>query len=230
MNCLTSRRLLLSAPRERTDAQREHIAGCTACSRLVDELAALESRLEDAASVPAPDALAERVLLTHRGRRAWRFAIAAGIVAVIGAAAAALPSLADFAATRNTTRVVGPTHPAVAAIALAMEERAELPQSGNEVEMTQELQRFGLKLKQPVYAYYVGKCSLSGSDCDLIAVSTQDASAKLILLSDYPANERVLVADRKMTALMEPVKTGAYIVVADTPAQARRIAKFIGQS
>jgi hypothetical protein len=214
---------LLTAPREQTREQREHLESCESCARLQRELDALEPQLEEAALVPVPDALAHRILHAQRGRRFWHFASAAFVALAVGISVLAVPAVSDLAPFRRQVDAVGPAHPAVAAISLVADERLELPQSGDAAEMAQELKRLGLTLKGDAYAYYAGKCRLADTECDLIVVSTPDAYANVVLLSAYSPDGRIVVEDREMTALVNPAGAGAYIVVARSPAVAKRI-------
>lgn len=230
MNCLMNRRLLLSSPRHPTREQLQHIESCARCARFQRELSTLDGELEETALVPVPDALAERVLLRQRDRRFWNFASAAFLVLAIGASLIAVPALSDFDAFGRGVDAVGPGHPAVAAITLVTDERLELPKSGDSVLMEDELKRLGIALKGDAYAYYAGKCQLSGTECDLIVVSTPDAYANVVLVPDYTAVKRIVVEDRQMVALVNPARSGSYIVVARSPQLAKRIDRVIRRS
>ena len=227
MNCLMSRRLLLTSPRVESPEQRQHIDECPSCARLLRELTALDSQLGDAALVSVPEALADRVLLRHRGTRFWHFASAAFLVLAIGASLVAVPALSELDLFGRGVDAVGPAHPAVAAITLVADEQLELPNSGNTVLMADELKRLGIALHGDAYAYYAGKCQLAGAPCDLIVVSTQDAYASVVLMPEYTAVKRFIVEDRQMTAVVNPAKSGTYIVVARSPQLARRIDRMI---
>jgi len=226
MNCLACRRLLLAAPREQTPAQREHIAECSTCERLIADLATLEQRLADAALVPVPDALPERVLFHGRNRGPWKYAAAASIVLVAGAMLG-LSALHEVISAPVRVSALSPAHPAVAAITMASNERLELPQSGDAARMETELKRVGLAFKDDAYAYYAGECTLPETKCDLILVSTPEAHAKLVLVPDYSIGERLVIDSGDKIALVSPAKTGTYIVVADTPTAAKHIESLI---
>lgn len=85
MNCLEARRELAADPGRPSDALRRHVADCDTCARALWREQGFDRRLREALSVPAPDELAERLLLTqttrHR-RRHWRpvMALAASLV------------------------------------------------------------------------------------------------------------------------------------------------------
>lgn len=85
MTCLEARRELAADPGRPSDALRRHVADCDACARALWREQGFDRRLRDALSVPVPDELAERLLLTQttRHRRRLRrpvMALAASLV------------------------------------------------------------------------------------------------------------------------------------------------------
>jgi hypothetical protein len=229
MNCLQSRRLLLAAPREISDEHRAHIAACDSCARLAHRLVDLERSIEDAALVPVPDALVHRVLLRQRGRPRWRYAVAAVVAlfsTMLGLVAGGIIDTPDF---RGTMQAVGPSHPAVVAISEVMDRPGEVDDAvPNGAYLDQGLRRLGLSLKPgAAVAYHVGTCRMEGvGECEHIVLRTPQARANVILVAHYPESERVLVADRRMVALMTPAGSGAYIVVADSAKAAKSVDKL----
>ena len=227
MNCLDCRRSLLSVPRERSAEQRAHLAQCDACSRLTAELTDLEWQLEDAALVPVPDGLAQRVLLAPHRRPVWPYAAAAVVLITAIGSVPLISGVLDNSLLAQPVATVGPSHPAVAAISLVVDDRAELAHAGDTAEMDQRLKELGLKLDSgKVHAYYAGRCQLPGAECDLIVLDAPDARANVVLVPGYPIADRVLVSDRRMTALVNPAKSGGYIVVADSPRVAKRMQRL----
>ena len=227
MNCLQSRRLLFATPREQSIEHRAHIQACDTCAKLAQRLPELERRIEDAVLVPIPDALTHRILLRRQGRRIWRYAAAAAlaIATVLGGLIAA-----DFVEAPGfpaTYQVVGPMHPAVAAIAEVMNDSVRLATTDNS-EMEAGLKDLGLALKQgQTSARYVGKCRIESSPaCEHIVLSTPDAYANVMLMPDYPLADRMLVSEGHLVALVNPAGKGSYIVVAKSPKMARRVSKL----
>jgi len=226
VNCLACRRMLLVSPREQSSEQLAHIAECEACARLLDELGDVDRQIERATLVPVPDGLAHRILLARRRKPLWGYSMAAAVALVTGISLM-LSGIFDRTLLLTPIQAVGPGHPAIAAISLVVDDRAELAQSGDTAEMDHRLKELGLKLKAGnVHAYYGGKCHLSGGECGLIVLDAPDARANVVLVPGYPIPEHVLVADRRMIALASPAKSGAYIVVADSPKIARRMQKL----
>jgi len=227
VNCLTSRRLLLAAPRERTEEQRAHIASCEGCARLADSLSELDRSIDEAARVPVPEALAHRVFFARHRRPIWRHVAVAAAGLVLTVSAFLATDALDGNPFSPQLQAVGPAHPAIAAISLVVEDRVELAQEGNTAEMHERLRELGLELKNgEVHAYYAGKCQLPGGECDLIVLDTPEARANVVLVPNYPIDARVLVSDRSKTALVNPARTGGYIVVADSPKVAKRMRRL----
>jgi hypothetical protein len=229
MNCLQSRRLLLASPRERSAEQQAHIAACDGCARLASRLGDLDRAVENAALVPIPDALAHRILLRRREPRFWQYAAAAAVAIFsigIGLVAA---DAADALGSPQTVQAVGPTHPAVIAIAEVVDESGAVdPSLRSDAHLEQGLRRLGLTLKPGAgIAHHVGACRIDGAaECEHIVLSTPDTHANVMLVPDYPLTDRVLVTDRRMVALVSPAGRGGYIVVADSAKAARSVEKL----
>ena len=227
MNCLQSRRLLLASPRERSAQHQEHIATCEGCGRLAHRLGDLDRSIEHAALVPIPDALTHRILLRRREPAVWKHAAAAAVgilsIAIVFTTMDVVDAASGFP---KTVEAVGPTHPAVAAIAEVVDDKGPDHAGRNDAHMEQGLRRLGLSLKPGVaVAHHVGACHIEGaSECEHIVLSTPEAHVNIMLVPDYPLTDRVLVTDRRMVALVSPVARGGYIVVGDS-AKAARIAE-----
>jgi hypothetical protein len=235
MNCLEVRRLLLAAPRERCASRRAHLLHCSECARLAHRLTSLERGLEDAALVPVPEALTARVLLGPRPRQSLRYAAAAVLAGLSLAMGLLASGLVEAPVLAQSVHAVGPTHPAVIAIAeVVADEIASAPVSPSDshTEMDESLKRMGLSLKEgEASARYIGKCRIEGTrECEHIVLSTPEAHANVMLVPDYPLQERVLVADRHMVALVSPAGAGGYIVIADSAKTAKRMEKLFVKS
>ena len=229
MNCLQARRLLLSSPRERSAEHQAHISTCERCATLGLRLGDLDRSIENAALVPVPDALTHRILLRHGEPSTWRYAVAAAVALLsigIGLVAADVVETPGFP---KTVQAVGPTHPAVIAIAEVVEESGSLDQTTrNDAHMEHGLKRLGLTLKPgAAVAHHIGACRIEGAaECEHIVLSTPEAYANVMLVPDYPLSDRVLVTDRRMVALVSPAARGGYIVVADSVKAAKSVDKL----
>ena len=233
MNCFEFRKLLLADPRARTPGQDRHLAECPACANVAREMENLEARVHDAMRVPVPEALAERVLLRQKTRvpalRVW--ALAASLVAAIGAGAYFYRTAGNAEEPMLVAATLGQNHPAVAAIAYVVDHEPQLlreGRSGDPAVMRSALVKLGLKLPaNGVTVRYLGKCPVPSGTGEHIVLETALGKVTLILVPDQPLGPRVTVADRQMTALASPVRSGGYILVADSPDHVKRIEKML---
>ncbi len=92
MDCLEFRRHLAATPRSSDPGMEAHRRGCPACRAAWEQAQSFENELLDALHVPAPEGLAERIVLAQatgrrqrigRGRRAL-LAIAASLLVAMG--------------------------------------------------------------------------------------------------------------------------------------------------
>jgi hypothetical protein len=161
--------------------------------------------------------------------------VAAAAIVAVGLSAAA-PQLWDEAVALRSAPVgaVGPTHPAVQAIDLVVEQQpafVDEPQGNDLIAMEEDLQRLGLKLKADVAKIdYAGKCYMPETECDHLVLETPEGRVSVVLVPDYPVGERAIVMDRSMTALVNPARAGAYIVVANSAKAAKRASRLFIES
>jgi anti-sigma factor RsiW len=92
-NCLEVRRVLGAEPRRRDSAILAHCKTCAACAAFMQEMLALDVRLDRALSIPVPDDLEARIVLDaslkHQRRPrpvAW-LALAASLLLAVGISA-----------------------------------------------------------------------------------------------------------------------------------------------
>lgn len=231
MNCLDTRRHLVAAPRERTKAQEAHLANCEDCARFAGELAALDRKINKALRLPVPEGLPARIALTRVYPKRSLYAIGAAAALLITASAGVL-TMGVFDANEPTlaAEVVGPTHPAVAAIAMVLDQEPTLLKERRSLApgmLEERLKPLGLSLKESgLSARYVGKCEIAGRECEHIVLVTPEGFVSVLLMAHERPSSRVLVVDRRMAALLSPAPTGAYIVVADSPKAVRRARKL----
>lgn len=230
MNCLECRRLLLVSPSARTDEQAIHNANCEECTRLAAELAALDRKILKATRLPIPEGLAERVVLAQSRPARWHVAAAAAAAILLISSATLLPVVFERDEPTVAADAVGPAHPALAAIAMVIDQepkRLKESHSMDPVLIEERLKRLGLVLKKhDISVQYVGTCEIAGQDCDHLVLVTPEGHVSVVLMAHEHASSRVLVADRRMAALLSPAPSGAYIVVAESPKAARRAQKL----
>jgi hypothetical protein len=214
MNCIDLRRDVLAQPLRLASEAQLHVRECAACRAFVERQRELEAELFEALNVPAPDGLADRVLVAHgiRRRRApWAWALAATVLLAA------------------TVAILG--RPAFSGRALASEAIAHVrdePQSFALVEthvpelLSRELavQGVGLavKLGQVTYATL---CPTSAGDAHHIVVSTAEGPVTLLLMpGDETHRRRTVVESGGMVAVAMPTARGSIAIIAPTRAQA----------
>jgi len=235
MTCFEFRRLILASPRERSAAQEQHKAACAACAALAREMDNFESRIHEAALVPMPEALAERVLLRgqverQRSRlRVWAFAATVMLALGLG-----LVLVRDETAPPDGVRsaaALGEAHPAVAAISYVIDEEPRLLAENrffDPAAMRQALADLGLNLPaENVAVRYLGKCPVPGGSGEHVVLTTPFGQVSLILVPDLPFGPRVLVWHRDRAALARAQRAGGYILVGDTVATVTQLEKLL---
>jgi hypothetical protein len=223
MNCFEFRRLILADPRRRTEERDEHIARCASCAALATEIDAFETAIHDAASVPVPEGLAERVLLRRTmspSARAGMWALAASVVVAVGIGAYIYVDSAPEVDNRIVSAsMLGERHPAVAAINYVRDHEPRLLRETPVLDTAvvyQVLAHLGLKIPASVAMRYLGNCPVPGGIGEHVVLETAFGHVTLILVANQPIAPRVIVADRKLTALAAPVRTGGYILLTDS--------------
>ena len=228
VNCLAVRRNLLAAPRERSAGSDAHLAECRECRRLAGDVIDLDNRIAEAALIAVPDALADRVLLGHRRQRRWpHVAAAASVLAAVTLGFAAAPVWKS--STPALVAAVGPSHPAVSAIAMVVEQQPAYLDEARSIDFAsieRALERLGLSLdKQGVRIDFAGRCYMPDTECDHLVLDTPDGRVSVILVPEYPVGPSARVAHRHMTAIVSPAGSGGYIVVAESAEAAQRVQK-----
>ena len=214
MNCIDFRREALAQPLRLAAAAGEHAAGCDSCGPFLERLREMDAELHQAMSVPVPDGLADRVLVSQgiRGRRRpWLWAIAAGVVLAFLVALLARPLI---------------TGRELAGEALA--HVAHEPQSFKLVSshapdlLPKELAQQGVRLARTVgEVTYATLCPMEAVKARHLVVRTAEGPVTLLLLPDDPVRRsRTLVERGGMTAISLPTARGSIAIVAPTRAQA----------
>jgi hypothetical protein len=214
MNCIDFRREALAQPLRLVTAASEHAARCDSCGPFLERLRELDAQLHQAMSVPAPDGLADRILVAQglRGRRRpWLWAIAASAVLALSVGMLARPllqgrelageALAHVAHEPQSFRLVT-AHP------------AEL--------LPNELAAQGLRLAKAVgEVTYATICPMDRGKARHLVVATAEGPVTLLLLAADPVKRgRSVVEGHGMTAISMPAGRGSIAIVARTRAQA----------
>ena len=233
MNCFEFRRLLLADPRMRTSEQERHLAGCAACASLAREMAEFEARVHEAMRVPVPEALADRVLLRHKIRapaaRAW--ALAASLVAALGVGIYFYRASVGEDGRVLTAAALGASHPAVTAIAHVLDDEPRMLMENRGVDpvvMRAAFMRLGLNVPaNGTRVLYIDKCPMTGGAGDHVVLQAPFGRVTLILVPEQSLGPRAVVAYRDRTAVVNPLRSGSYIVVGDSLDRVKRIEKML---
>lgn len=219
MTCLEFRREALADPRRLRPAAEAHRLGCPGCAEHLERLRRLDEDLREAARVPVPDGLADRVLLRHHldapGRRAW-MAKAAGL-----AAAAAVGGWLIHEGQSQAAR------PALAAIDHVLgEEPLELAvgRRGDERILARVLEAAGLTLGQARVFRYTGTCAVYGTYAHHVILHTPLGKATLLVFPDLEMNSPVVAEKNGAWARVVRAEIGSFAVVAPSSEQTHRIA------
>lgn len=208
MNCIQYRRSKLADARRSTPEALQHARGCPACMTFSRGADAFEQRLEAALLVPPPAGLAERVLRAHavRARRsAWRFALAATILLVLGVFARLfLVSDAGLAW-------------AVAEHVLAEPEVLAANQPVAPEQLALAFARVGGSVNGTLLdVRYHGRCNLAGGTGEHLVVDTPLGKATVILLPRASVVDTVRLARAGLITQIKPAGHGGYAISAQT--------------
>lgn len=207
MNCLDFRREALAQPLRLAIVARQHADECSECRAFLERQRSLDADLFDAMRVPAPDGLADRVLVAQgirRRPRAWGWALAASIVLAAGLVAFVAPELAGRALAGE-------------AIAHVKEE----PQSFTIAQMhapetlSTELAVQGVRLARALEVTYAQLCPMGEVRARHLVVSTDAGPVTLLLLpDDATRRNRAIREANGLTAISLPAARGSVAIVA----------------
>lgn len=215
------------------------MAQCAKCAALAREVENFEAKIHDAAMVPVPEALADRVLLRHKVREPARFggfgfgvwALAASLIIAIGAVIHLHRADIGDEERVATSAAVGEGHAAIAAISYVLDHEPQLLKenvSGDPAVMKSALMRLGLNLPaKGTTVRYLGKCPVPSGEGEHLVLQTPFGQVTLILVPEQSLGPRVVVAYRDRTAALSPLRSGSYIVVADSLQAVKQLERLL---
>lgn len=215
------------------------MAQCAACAALARKVEQFDAEIRGAVLVPVPEGLAERVLLRHKVRKPARFggfrlgvwALAASLIVALGAVIQLYRADTGDQERIATAAAVGEGHAAIAAISYVLDHEPQLLEanvSGDPAAMKSALARLGLNLPaEGTTVRYLGKCPVPRGDGEHLVLQTPFGRVTLILVPEQSLGPRVVVAYRDHTALVNPVRSGSYIVVADSLRNIKQLEKLL---
>lgn len=221
MNCLDFRREALAQPLRLVDAAQRHADECPGCRAFLERQRSIDADLFDAMRVPAPDGLADRVLVAQgirRRPRAWGWALAAGIVLAAGLVTFVAPELAGRALAGE-------------AIAHVTEE----PQSFRVAQrhapetLSTELAVQGVRLARAIgEVTYAQLCPMGDVKARHLVVSTAAGPVTLFLLpDDGTRRNRAIREANGLTAISLPAARGSLAIVAANRASALAVERLL---
>ena len=217
MICLDFRRDALAQPLRLGEEALAHARECQACRAFLERQRQLDAELFDVLSVPAPDGLADRILLAKGGKPAnrwWFVAMAATLVFAVGLVTFGAPFIAGNSLARE-------------AIAHVRDE----PQSFTSVSsqapdlLPSELAAQGLRLASAVgEVTYARFCPMASGSARHLVVRTAAGPVTLFLMpGDATSRRHAEVRADGMTAITMPAARGSIAIVAASRAGALAI-------
>jgi len=224
MNCLDFRRGALANPLQIGDEARLHVQECAGCREFLEKQHELDARLFEALQVPAPDGLADRILLsrsTRRARRNWLWSVAASLLLASG--------LAALLSSRGRDDALG--REAVAHVAHEPESFALVHEVPKEF-LGSALSDQGLKLLATVgHVTYSRLCPMNGRLARHLVIATAEGPVTMFLMPDDPiARSRAVTETGGMTALTRPARKGSVLIVARARAQALALERALADA
>jgi len=220
VNCLDFRRLALVDPRRMGEEAKAHALECLACREVLERQRESDDRLFAAIQVPAPDGLAERILVARglQPDRRWMWAMAATLVLALGLGI--------------TGRLYFQKDPLGAE---AIEHVAHEPQSFTTVHAVDDaylpsvLSEQGLKSVVALgQVTYTRICPMDGRTARHVVIRTAEGPITLFLMPDDPKQRRRQVEESGgMTAVVMPAARGSLTIVAANPAQVLAVEKAL---
>ena len=214
MNCLDFRRGVFANPRTLDEAALAHANQCATCREFLARQRELEADLYTALQVPAPDGLADRILVARGLRpaqRRWPWAIAASVVLAI---AVGFAFRAYFAADALGQE-------AIQHVALEPQSFTTVDTVGNDF-LPAVLAEQGLKAVAALgQVTYTRICPMNGRTARHLVIRTAQGPVSLFLMPDDPRQRRrSLTQEGGMAAITMPARQGSIAIVASSAAQA----------
>ena len=221
MNCLDFRRLVLVDPRQMNEEARAHAIECAACRETLEKQREADDKLFAALQVPAPDGLADRILVQQGrrpSRRRWAWAVAATFLLTAGLGLIGRRFLAH---DRLGDEVID--H-----VAHEPESFTTIHAVGNDflpVALAESRLRTVAALGPVSYARI---CPLDGRTARHLVIRTAEGPVTLFLMPGDPSSRRRSVTEAGgMAAVTMPAAKGSVAIVAASLAQATRVERAL---
>jgi hypothetical protein len=220
MNCVDFRRRRLSGLRAEPGELTAHAAECPHCARFTREIEVLDQQVDDAARVPMPPQLVDRILLDQRLRSRRRFLGYAAAASVAGIAAAG----GGLAWWRGGN---------VAQIALAHSLGEGIALRGTEPvglgRLVQAFAEWDGKLKSPIgQVTFLGICPLRGGYSRHLVLRTAQGPAHVLLMPQTVAGRQHATQGGQLAIAM-PAGSGSLAIVGPDEATVSGLERLLSQ-
>lgn len=221
MICLEFRRLTGAGPRDLGAPALAHAAQCPSCRAALERQSELDRLLAGALQVPAPEGLAERVLVSHGLRRAparASWAIAAGVLLTASVAWLAPPL---FAGRELAQEALAHVHEEPQALRMRMTPPAALLAT----DLASQGLRLAVELGEVTYAVL---CPMATGTARHLVIATPEGPVTLLLLPrDGERRARSQRAAQGFTAIALAAPRGSIAIVAATERQALAVERLL---
>jgi hypothetical protein len=220
MNCVDFRRKRLTGLRAEPGELSAHAEGCPDCARFSREIETLDRTIDEAARVPVPAELVDRILLDQRLRTRRRF-----LGVAVAASAAGVAAVGGLAAWWRTGQV------AEIALNHVTGEPGELTRSDNIAlgRLVQAFADWDGKLKGPLgEVSFLGKCPVRGGITRHMILRTAQGTAHVILMPHSVRGRESALRDGQVAVAM-PAGSGSLAIVAGDEAAVAGVERLIAQ-
>lgn len=220
MNCVDFRRRRLSGLRAEPGELTAHATECPHCARFSREIEVLDEQIDDAARVPVPAQLVDRILLDQRLRSRRRF-LGYAAAASVGAVAAAGGFGAWWRGGNVAEIALG--HALGEAIALKGSEPVPLAR------VVQAFADWNGKLKGPLgQVTFAGRCPLRGGYSRHLVLRTAQGTAHVLLMPQGMSGRDAAARDGQVAIAM-PAGGGSLAIVAPDEATVSGLERLLSQ-
>jgi hypothetical protein len=220
MNCLEFRRHKLAFPRKIEPAHNLHVQACAPCAEFSARANVFENEIEQAARVPMPEGLADRVILRHKFRARRRFSLF-GLAATLLLAAGLTFTHSYLASEARIAE-------ALIAHVLHEPEALQANHEVSEVKVASALAQAGGELRGPIgHAVYYKLCPVPGGEGAHIVLVTPFGRATLLLMPEKEPASRAPLTRQGFSAAVLPLGRGSVGVVAESPQELEQMTQLL---
>jgi len=220
VNCVDFRRRRLSGLRAEPGELTAHAAECPHCARFNREIEGLDERIDEAARVPVPPQLIDRILLDQRLRSRRQF-LGYAAAASVGAVAAA-GGLATWWRGGSVAQIAL-DHALGEASALRGSEPVPLGR------LVQAFADWDGKLKAPLgQVTFLGKCPLRGGLSRHMVLRTAQGAAHVLLMPQAVSRRENAARDAQIAIAM-PAGSGSLAIVGPGEATVGGLERLLSQ-